>query len=98
MGWWYVYIVKCGDATLYTGATNDVLARVATHNLGKGARYTRARLPVTVVWKRRVSGKSAALSLEYRVKQLTRSEKERLITGDAASRRKIRPSIASRCE
>lgn len=73
--WWFVYIVRCADDTLYTGATNDVSARVAKHNGGKGARYTRSRLPVTLVWTKRVSGKSAALKLEYQVKQLNREEK-----------------------
>jgi putative endonuclease len=75
MAYWYVYILRCADGSLYTGATNDVHARIERHNAGKGARYTRARLPVSLVWKQRVRDKSAALSLEYAIKQLSRAEK-----------------------
>lgn len=92
--WWFVYIVRCADDTLYTGATNDVAARVAKHNTGKGARYTRSRLPVALVWKKRVSGKSAALKLEYQVKQLSRREKAAL--AESKHRKdKRRPLVAS---
>jgi len=79
MAWWYVYMVRCGDGSLYTGATNDVSARISRHNSGKGARYTRARLPVALVWKKRVSGRSKAQSLEFAIKQLSRKEKDALI-------------------
>lgn len=82
---WHVYIVRCADDSLYTGCTNDLLKRVATHNAGKGARYTRSRLPVTVVWSVRVKDRSAALSREAKLKQLSRAEKLALI-----SRRKRR--------
>lgn len=75
MAWWYVYMVRCSDDSLYTGCTNDLPARVATHNAGKGARYTRARLPVKVVWSVRVKDRSAALSREAKVKQLSRPQK-----------------------
>ncbi len=85
---WYVYIVRCRDGTLYTGISNDVTARLAKHNAGKGARYTRSRLPVTLVWRKRVRGKSAALSLELATKRLTREEKERLV--EAALARRLR--------
>lgn len=76
---WRVYMVECADGSLYTGCSNDVKKRVATHNAGKGARYTRSRLPVKLVWSVRVKDRSAALSREYRVKQLTRAEKLALI-------------------
>ncbi|HEY1088877.1 MAG TPA: GIY-YIG nuclease family protein [Archangium sp.] len=76
---WHVYIVRCADDSLYTGCTNDLRKRVATHNSGKGARYTRSRLPVEVVWSVRVKDRSAALSREARVKQLTRPEKLALV-------------------
>jgi putative endonuclease len=75
-----VYIVRCADDSLYTGCTNDLLKRVATHNAGKGARYTRSRLPVTVVWSVRVKDRSAALSREAKLKQLSRAEKLALIS------------------
>jgi putative endonuclease len=68
-------MVRCVDGSLYTGCTNDLPARIAKHNAGKGARYTRSRLPVTVVWNVRVKDRSAALSREAKVKQLTRAEK-----------------------
>jgi putative endonuclease len=78
-------MVRCADDSLYTGCTNDLPARLAKHNSGKGARYTRSRLPVTVVWSVRVKDRSAALSREAKVKQLTRAEKLEL-----AARRKRR--------
>lgn len=74
-----MYIVRCADDSLYTGCTNDLQKRVAAHNAGKGARYTRSRRPVTVAWSKRVKDRSRALSLEARLKQLTRSEKLALI-------------------
>jgi putative endonuclease len=76
---WHVYIVRCADDSLYTGCTNDLTARIATHNAGKGARYTRSRLPVEVVLSVRVKDRSAALSREAKLKQLTRTEKLELI-------------------
>jgi putative endonuclease len=79
-GWWFIYIVRCCDGSLYTGATNDLRARLAKHNEGKGARYTRARLPVELVWRCRVSGRSLAFSLEAGIKRLSRKEKLLLVT------------------
>ncbi len=76
---WRVYMLRCADGSLYTGCTNDLKRRTAAHNAGKGARYTRSRRPVTVVWSRRVKDKSAALSLEARIKQLTRAQKLALL-------------------
>ena len=75
VGAWHVYMVRCRDGSLYTGVSNDVDARVARHNAGKGAAYTRARRPVVLVWKRRVRGRSAALKAEAALKRLTRAEK-----------------------
>lgn len=72
---YYVYILRCGDGTLYTGMTDDVERRVAVHNSGKGAKYTRGRLPVTVVYREEVPDKSAALRRELAIKKLTRAEK-----------------------
>ena len=76
---WCVYIVKCADGTLYTGATNALAARVAKHNAGRGAKYTRSRRPVVLVWQRRVVDRSRALSLEHAIKGLTRKEKLALL-------------------
>ena len=76
-GW--VYIVRCADGTLYTGATIDLQARIETHNAGKGAKYTRGRLPVTLVYSEELSDYHAAQSREYHIKQMTRQQKEELI-------------------
>ncbi len=73
-------MVRCGDGSLYTGTANDVLARVAAHNAGKGAKYTRSRLPVALVWRRKVLGRSTALRLEAKIKKLTRAQKLLLFT------------------
>lgn len=72
---WWVYMVWCVDDSLYTGATNDVPKRLLAHNAGKGARYTRARLPVRLAWSKRVKDKSSALSLEASLKRLSRAQK-----------------------
>lgn len=76
---WFVYIVRCADDSLYTGITNDLARRVEAHSTGKGARYTRSRGPVTLVWSRRKRDKPGALREEYALKQLTRAEKLALI-------------------
>ena len=76
---WYVYILRCGDGTLYTGITDDVDRRLAVHRSGKGAKYTRGRGPLEVVYIQKVPDKSAALKREITIKKLTRQEKEQLI-------------------
>lgn len=76
---WYVYIVRCADRTLYTGVATDVRARVAKHNQGKGAKYTRGRLPVRLVYREPAGSRGAALKREHAVKRLTRAAKQRLI-------------------
>lgn len=76
---WYVYILRCADSTLYTGATDDVARRVAVHNSGKGAKYTRSRLPVEAVYTEVCESYSAALKREAAIKKLSRSEKCKLI-------------------
>ena len=78
---WYVYMLRCGDGTLYTGVTDDVERRLAAHRAGKGAKYTRGRGPLELVYTERVPDKSAALRREYQIKRLTRQEKEQLIRG-----------------
>lgn len=77
---WYVYMVCCSDGTLYTGMTNDLHKRIETHNSGKGgARYTKSRRPVKLVYAEKAASKSAAARLELRIKKLPRSMKIRLI-------------------
>ena len=76
---WHVYIVRCIDDTLYTGVTVDINARIEKHNLGKGARYTRSRVPVTLVYSEAVQTRSAAQEREYAIKQLSRIEKLELV-------------------
>jgi putative endonuclease len=78
---WYVYILKCADGTLYTGYTNDVDARVGKHNAGKGAKYTKSRLPVVACHREELYSKSLAMKREYRIKRLTRAQKLVLIAG-----------------
>ena len=76
---WHVYIVQCVDQTLYTGVAKDVSARVDQHNAGCGAKYTRGRRPVELVYQERVVDQSAALRREFRIKRMERSAKRRLI-------------------
>ena len=75
----YTYIVRCSDGTLYTGWTTVVERRVRTHNSGKGAKYTRSRLPVTLVYYETYPTKQEAIRREWEIKQLTREEKKKLI-------------------
>ncbi len=76
----FVYIVKCSDGTLYTGWTNDIEKRIEKHNKGQGAKYTRARLPVSLVYKEVYETKSEAMKREYEIKQMSRKEKLILIS------------------
>jgi len=76
---WFVYMLRCGDGSLYTGYTDDVARRLAVHQSGKGAKYTRSRLPVTLAYQEELPDKSAALRREAAIKKLTRGEKLRLI-------------------
>ncbi len=76
---WYVYVLRCGDGTLYTGITDNIPRRLAAHRAGKGAKYTRGRGPLELVYAEEVPDKSTALRREYQIKRLTRQEKERLI-------------------
>ena len=77
----YTYIVKCSDGTYYTGYTNDLEKRLLAHNAGKGAKYTRNRLPVEMVYFEEYEDKSEAMKREYAIKRLTRKQKEKLISG-----------------
>lgn len=75
----YTYMVECGDGSLYTGYTTDLCRRTKAHNEGKGARYTRSRLPVRLVYYEEYETKTDAMRREYDLKQLTRVEKLKLI-------------------
>jgi len=81
MARWFVYILRCEDGSLYTGISTDVDQRVATHNAGRGARYTRPRLPVTVVHVERKRSRSTALKREAAIKSLSRAEKLNMLNG-----------------
>ena len=75
----YTYILKCADGTLYCGWTNDLEKRLKAHNGGKGAKYTRARLPVTLAYFEEFEASADAQKREYQIKQMTRKEKLKLI-------------------
>ncbi len=75
----YTYIIECSDKTLYTGFTTNLEKRIKTHNLKRGAKYTRGRTPVTLRYSETFTTKSAALKREYAIKQLSRTQKLKLI-------------------
>lgn len=76
---WFVYLVRCKDGSLYTGIAKDVAARVARHNAGTGAKYTRSRLPVTLAYEKKMKNETAARKREAAIKRLTKAEKEALL-------------------
>lgn len=76
---WFVYLARCADGTLYCGIARDVAARVASHDAGTGAKYTRSRGPLAVLLVRRCRDKGAALRLEHAIKQLPRARKLALV-------------------
>jgi putative endonuclease len=82
-----VYIVRCADRTLYTGVAKDLAARIRAHNDGRGAKYTRSRVPVRLVYAEVVADRGAALRREHEIKRLSRGEKHALF-----ARRRPRPS------
>ena len=75
----YTYILECKDGTYYTGWTNQLEKRIKEHNEGKGAKYTKARRPVTLIYYEVFDSKSEAMKREYEIKQMSRSEKSKLI-------------------
>lgn len=75
---WFVYVVECRDRSLYTGVTNDLDARMLAHNEGRGAKYTRSRRPVRLVWTERKRSRGSALRREAEIKSFSRVEKSRL--------------------
>jgi putative endonuclease len=76
---WYVYMLRCADHSLYTGVATDLEARVATHNAGKGAKYTRGRLPVKLVYQEAVADRGTALKREIAIKRMPVAAKRQLI-------------------
>jgi putative endonuclease len=76
---WFVYIVECADQSLYTGIARDADKRIAKHNDGTGAKYTRSRLPVTLIYREQQASRSEALKREALIKRLTRTQKIELI-------------------
>ena len=76
---WYVYILLCRDGTLYTGITNDIKKRMLAHEKGKGAKYTKSRRPVSLVYSALIGERSSAQKEEYRIKKLSKIKKQKLV-------------------
>ena len=81
---WYVYIIECNDGSLYTGITNDLDKRINAHNAGRGAKYTKSRLPVRLRYSEPATNRSQASQREYAIKILRKSAKIYLITNQNA--------------
>lgn len=77
---WYVYVVRCSDGSLYTGVTTDIVKRVKAHNAGRGAKYTRTRLRVVLVYYEGGRSRSDALRRERQIKRMKKADKERLVS------------------
>ncbi len=86
---WFVYILKCSDGSYYTGITNDLEKRLATHESGKGSKYVRAKLPFTLVHTEEFATKSEAARREFEVKKLTRTQKQTLIENNVMTGRDL---------
>ncbi|MEJ2611149.1 MAG: GIY-YIG nuclease family protein [Candidatus Thiodiazotropha sp.] len=76
---WYVYILRCADQTLYTGITNNIDRRLSEHNRGVGAKYTRGRAPVELVFEELADSKGEALRREYAIKKMSSAQKKKII-------------------
>ena len=92
---WTVYLLRCADGSLYAGIARDLAARISAHNRGLGAKYTRGRGPVVLVWKRSRQAPRAARQLEVAIKALSRADKDRLIGGDEALWRRLRRQVCT---
>ena len=90
---WHLYLVRCGDDSLYTGIATDVARRFGQHQAGKGAKYLRGRGPLELVFQTPAGTRSEALKLELRIKALPRSEKLALIDNSAVLDDLLEPSI-----
>ena len=92
----YTYVVRCGDGSYYTGWTNHLKKRIQDHNDGKGAKYTKSRRPVELIYYETFATKEEAMSREYAIKQLTRKQKEHLIqsgNGKKDCQKKLKKSV-----
>jgi len=87
---WFAYILRCADGSLYTGITTDVCRRLEQHNAGTASRYTRSRLPVTLVYQEAQASRSLALKRELAIKALSRKKKESLIQAAGAKKRRAK--------
>jgi putative endonuclease len=96
MSSWQVYILRCGDGTLYTGMTNRLAARLKAHNSVGGAKYTRGRRPVVLAWSTPCKSRGAALSLEYAIKRLPRRQKQALIAAAGLARKRMLDRLKAR--
>jgi putative endonuclease len=76
---WHIYVVRCADRTLYTGIARDLQARITQHNTGRGAKYTRSRRPVTLVYQEAAADRSAALRREHEIKRMAPQAKRALV-------------------
>jgi putative endonuclease len=92
---WFVYVVRCKDGSFYCGIAKDVKARIAEHNQGKGAKYTRGRGPVRVLVKSPALAKGAALRLEAAIKKLPRDKKIEALRARSASKETSQRSVLS---
>lgn len=90
---WTVYILRCGDGSLYTGITDRLAARLAAHGAGRGAKYTRSRLPVELAWSRGRQTATEARRLEAALKRQTREAKLELVGGDDRLWRRLRRAL-----
>ena len=88
---WYCYLARCGDGSLYVGVTTDLQRRIAEHNAGRGAKYTRSRRPVTLVWWECWATPSEALKREAEIRAWRKSRKEAFI----ANQIRLNPGLAS---
>ncbi|MBI4834296.1 MAG: GIY-YIG nuclease family protein [Planctomycetes bacterium] len=86
---WYLYILECSDKTYYTGITKDIEHRLAMHNSGKGARYTRTRTPAILVYRERCGGQAKAMKREIQVKGFPKAKKKELIDKQAKRNKRI---------
>lgn len=93
---YYAYMLRCADGTIYSGYTTDPRRRTAAHNRGKGAKYTRSRLPVALVYQERFATKSEALKREAALKKLSRAQKLALIGSRQAGEMNALPSAGKR--
>ena len=84
-GAWYIYMARCADGSFYTGVARNVSNRMAQHNSGKGAKYTRGRLPAELVYVEKSVDRSSALRREYQIKRMDSTEKRRLIEAQPLS-------------